>query len=254
MAKELPYLKFEPSEWLEGQIQICSDEAVVCFINLMSGYWLKLGCINYAFALHKYCRKDKAIIKELLDNGIIELDDDNIVIKFLDDQLDEFQKTSEKRRKAANKRWADANALQKDSKSSAIREDKSREKKKKEDESKNGDFWDSIKKPSLSKASELVLLYGYDERFTFLYDLSFKKDAKLPAFRYWLGLSLEEKRLAHTHWVEYVKIKNDRFQKLFRTYLGDRGWESDLESLKNSNNGGLQQQISSDAEFIAGGK
>ena len=57
MAKELPYFKFEPSEWLEGEIQICSDESISCFINLCSAYWLKLGCISYAFALHKYFRK-----------------------------------------------------------------------------------------------------------------------------------------------------------------------------------------------------
>jgi hypothetical protein len=127
MAKELPYYKHEPSEWLEGKIQICSDEAIVCFINLCGGYWLKLGCISYAFALHKYCRKSESIIKELIDNEIIELKDNNIVIKFLNNQLTEFNSVSSKRSEAAKTRWSNANALQVQYKSNAIREEKSRE-------------------------------------------------------------------------------------------------------------------------------
>ena len=129
MAKELPYFKFEPSEWLEGEIQICSDKTIVCFINLCSGYWLKLGCISYAFALQKYCLRDENVLKELIENNIIHIDGENIIINFLDKQLNEFQKTSEARRKSANKRWSDANALQNLSKSNAIREDKIKENK-----------------------------------------------------------------------------------------------------------------------------
>lgn len=134
MAKELPYYKHEPSEWLEGEIQICSDAAIVCFQNLCSGYWLKLGCMSYAFALQKYCRRDASILQELIDSGIVDKKGDDISIKFLDKQLSEFSNVSEKRSNAAKKRWSDANALQVDSKSNAIREDKSRGDKKKEED------------------------------------------------------------------------------------------------------------------------
>ena len=127
MAKELPYYKHEPSEWLEGEIQICSDEAIVCFINLCSGYWLKLGCMSYAFAVQKYCRRNSNILLELIDAGIVDVDEENIRIKFLDKQLIEFNEVSEKRSQAANKRWSNANALQVQSKSNAIREDKIKE-------------------------------------------------------------------------------------------------------------------------------
>jgi hypothetical protein len=126
MAKELPYYKHEPSEWLEGEIQICSDAAIVCFQNLCSGYWLKLGFMSYAFALQKYCRRDASILNELMDAGIVDKNGENINIKFLDKQLSEFSNVSEKRSNAAKKRWSDANALQVDSKSNAIREDKKR--------------------------------------------------------------------------------------------------------------------------------
>lgn len=137
MAKELPYFKFEPSEWLEGEIQICSDESIACFINLCSAYWLKLGCISYAFALHKYFRKNKDVLQELLDNQIISLKDDKICISFLDRQLNEFQEISEKRSKAAEKRWKnknpDANEMQMHNKSNAIREEETKQDEKKID-------------------------------------------------------------------------------------------------------------------------
>jgi len=152
MAKELPYFKFEPSEWLEGEIQVCSDESIVCFINLCSGYWLKLGNINYAFALHKYCKKDASVLQELIDNKIITLNNDEISISFLDKQLNEFKEISEKRTSAANKRWENkeenASALQVLSKSNAIREDKKIKDNTKEDKDINPNLsvdWEKLK-------------------------------------------------------------------------------------------------------------
>jgi hypothetical protein len=150
MAKELPYYKHEPSEWLEGEIQVCSDAAIVCFTNLRDGYWLKLGCISYAFALQKYCRRDASILQELIDNGIIDLEGDFIRIRFLDLQLEEFNSVSEKRKNAAEKRWNNANALQVQSKSNAIREDKIREEEIKEDKSKEENNKFDFKKSLLS--------------------------------------------------------------------------------------------------------
>tara|TARA_R110000803_G_scaffold69326_2_gene131668 strand:+ start:5716 stop:6417 length:702 start_codon:yes stop_codon:yes gene_type:complete len=142
MAKELPYYKHEPSEWLEGEIQICSDAAIVCFTNLKDGYWLKLGCMSYAFALQKYCRKNEQIIDELISNGIIDLVGEDIAIRFLDNQLKDFNDVSKKRKEAADKRWKnkayDASALQNECKSNAIREEKIREEKIKKDKSTDG--------------------------------------------------------------------------------------------------------------------
>ena len=152
MAKELPYFKFEPSEWLEGEIQVCSDASIACFVNLCSGYWLKLGEINYAFALHKYFRKDANVLQELINNKIISLIDDKIYISFLDKQLNEFKGISEKRTEAANKRWGnkgkDAIALQLEYKSNAIREDKIREDKRKENIINNAVFVSECKNSS----------------------------------------------------------------------------------------------------------
>jgi hypothetical protein len=135
MAKELPYFKFEPSEWDNGNIQMCSREAKGLFIDLCSIYWSRLGELPYALALQKYCNGDATLINELSDNEIIIVKENQIIIEFLDEQLNEFQETSEKRRKAANKRWSNANGMQMHSKSNAIREDKIREKKIKKENS-----------------------------------------------------------------------------------------------------------------------
>ena len=119
MAKELPYFKFEPNEWQSGMIQLCSLESKGLFMELCSLYWSRLGDLPYALALQKLCMGNASLLQELERNQIYSIDDSQIVIKFLDEQLDEFQQTSEKRRNAANKRWSDASALQVQSKSKA---------------------------------------------------------------------------------------------------------------------------------------
>jgi len=127
MAKELPYFKFEPSEWEAGNIQAVSRESKGLFIDICSLYWLRLGELPYALALQKLCNGNNLHMQELCDLEIIGIKDNQIIIEFLDEQLDEFQKTSEKRAKAANKRWNNANAMHMDVNSNAIREEKIRE-------------------------------------------------------------------------------------------------------------------------------
>lgn len=133
MAKELPYFKFEPNEWQSGMIQLCSLQAKGLFLELCCLYWSRLGELPYALALQKLCNGGAKLLDELEKNQIYDIESDKIIIKFLDEQLNEFNRVGEKRRKAANKRWNNANALQKQSKSNAIREDKIREEEKRQE-------------------------------------------------------------------------------------------------------------------------
>ena len=141
MAKELPFFKFEPGAWDSGMIQLCSLEAKGLFIEICALYWSRLGELPYALALQKLCRGNAKLMQELEQNQIFALqmvnDRQFIVINFLDEQLQDFNKTSEKRQKAALKRWdnqaVNANAMQMQSKSNAIREDKRREEEIRED-------------------------------------------------------------------------------------------------------------------------
>ena len=137
MAKELPYFKFETSEWDNGTIQMCSRETKGLFIDLCSMYWARLGDIKTKLALQKLCNGNANALQELIEEDIIQILDEKIVIYFLDEQLKEFNAVSDKRKKAANKRWeqptenkaVNANALQVQSKSNAIREEKRKEEK-----------------------------------------------------------------------------------------------------------------------------
>lgn len=133
MAKELPYFRFEPSEWDNGNIQMCSRDSKGLFMDLCSIYWTRLGELPYALALQKLCNGNKDAMQELINHEIFGVIDGQIVVDFLDEQLLERGQVSVKRREAAHKRWSDANALQLENKSNANRiEDKREEEKKKE--------------------------------------------------------------------------------------------------------------------------
>lgn len=138
MAKELPYYKFEPNEWENGNIQICTHEEKGVFIDLCSMYWSRLGDVPYKLAVQKICGGNANALDSLLENQIFEIIDGNVYIKFLSEQLNEFENTSERNSKIAREGWekrrkqketseSNANALRTQSESNAIREDKSKE-------------------------------------------------------------------------------------------------------------------------------
>ena len=134
MAKELPYFKFEPSEWDNGIIQMCSRESKGLFIDICAMYWSRLGNLPYKLVLQKLCNGNANALHELMQEQVFSIADEQIVIKFLDNQLSEFGHKSKQASKAAKARWSkhnknkgeNANAMQTHSKRNAIREDKIR--------------------------------------------------------------------------------------------------------------------------------
>jgi len=93
MAKELPFFKFEISEWMLGRIQKQPLAIQGTFINLCCKYWHKLGELTTVDARLDF---DKEPINALLERGIIGEDGGYIFIKFLDKQLDECNQLSKK--------------------------------------------------------------------------------------------------------------------------------------------------------------
>jgi hypothetical protein len=143
MAKELPYFKFEPNQWENGNIQICSREEKGLFIDLCSMYWSRLGDVPYKLALQKLCNGNATALQSLCDEQIIEVIDDNIFIKFLSEQLSEFEDVSSQNSRNAKIRWEkhrkqkeeserNATASNPQCETDAIREEKSKEEKIKE--------------------------------------------------------------------------------------------------------------------------
>jgi hypothetical protein len=137
MAKELPYFKFEPNQWENGNIQMLSREDKGLFIDLCSMYWSRLGDVPLKLATQKLCAGNATALNSLLNENIIEVLDDNVFIKFLSEQLNEFEDTSkqnsknakegwEKRRKQKDESERNATALNSQCENDAIREDKIR--------------------------------------------------------------------------------------------------------------------------------
>ena len=155
MAKELPYFKFEPNQWENGNIQMLSREDKGLFIDLCSMYWSRLGDVPLKLAIQKLCAGNATALNSLCDEKIIEVLDGNIFIKFLSEQLNEFEDTSkqnsknakegwEKRRKLKDECERNASASNPQCENDAIREDKIKEDKINSLESRSQIFKDSL--------------------------------------------------------------------------------------------------------------
>lgn len=92
MAKELPYFKFEPAEYLTKDISFCSLAAQGLFINLCSYYWQR-GCNLTKDQFLRRLNYEKELT-ELMQEGVIDIQGNDIKIKFLDFQLIDACKSS----------------------------------------------------------------------------------------------------------------------------------------------------------------
>jgi len=84
MAKELPYFQFEPAEYLTKDISFCTLSAQGLFINLCAYYWQRECRITKEQFLRRINNPKE--FQELVDEGVIDLDENDIIIKFLDQQ------------------------------------------------------------------------------------------------------------------------------------------------------------------------
>jgi hypothetical protein len=135
MSKELPYFKFHSSEWLLNRISDENYRVKGIFIDLCAYYWHKECTVSYK----EVCKKlGKTNVKLMQDLNFLLIKNDEIVIKFLDEQRAELSDLQAKRSKAG-KKGRQAQLEQTPSKSQAplghldkdkIREDKIREEKK----------------------------------------------------------------------------------------------------------------------------
>jgi hypothetical protein len=94
MAKELPYFKFEPAEYLTKDISFCSISAQGLFINICSYYWQRQCSLTLEQISRRFNYPNE--LDELINEGIIDVSENTISIKFLDNQLDEVCKLSNK--------------------------------------------------------------------------------------------------------------------------------------------------------------
>jgi len=97
ISKELPYFKFDVSEWLLGDISDESLNMQGAFIRCCALYWAANGDLN----ITKLNRKvHKTTLKSLINGGYIDVDNESVLISFLDEQLSQFSDLQQKRSKA----------------------------------------------------------------------------------------------------------------------------------------------------------
>lgn len=218
MAKELPYFKFEPSRWDNGNIQLCSLEAQGMFINLCCIYWSRIGDLPLKLAEQKLFKSNADAYAELMQEEIFAVNDGKIVINFLDEQLSNFGGLSETKSKAAKVRWdkvrenkqVNADAMHMQSKSNAIREDKIREDDRKEQEKINN------------------ILVDFDS----IWNLYGKKGNKKTSSEKFNKLKPKERELINKHIPIYLStIKDRQFLKNLETYLNQRHWETEINGI-----------------------
>ena len=103
MSEKLPFFKFYPSEWLEGNIFDENDQTQALFVRICAYYWKKDCQLDLKF-ISKRLINGKASLKHCLEKliatNILKVDDNQFVrITFLNDQ---FTELSEKRKKLAD--------------------------------------------------------------------------------------------------------------------------------------------------------
>lgn len=93
------WFKFDPSEWMMGKISRCKPETRASYITLCCLYWSNEGSMTTEDATME-C--EVTSWNELVRYKIIELTEDKqqIIIKFLDEQLQEIRKIKENAKKA----------------------------------------------------------------------------------------------------------------------------------------------------------
>ena len=135
MSKRLPFYQSEPAEYLAGDIMFCSYAAQGVFSILRALYWQK-DCNLTLSQAKRRCKGADNLIKELIDEEIIKINNDDIIINFLDEQFEKATSksivNSENGKKGARARWnkkrkdsdAIATPLKTDSEHIALREDK----------------------------------------------------------------------------------------------------------------------------------
>jgi hypothetical protein len=218
MAKELPYFKFEPNQWENGNIQMLSREDKGLFIDLCSMYWSRLGDVPEKLVIQKLCGGNATALNSLCDEKIIEVLDGNIYIKFLSEQLNGFDDISKKNSQNAKDGWQKRRKLNQNSElsdrnatasNSQCEIDAIREEKIKEYNISFDDFWN-------------------------LYDK--KVGDKNKAEKMWYKLKDFERELIMFYIPKYILSQPEKKFRLHPTsFLNQNGWESELIISNNIN-------------------
>lgn len=87
MAKDLPYFKFNVSEYINGNITLEDFYTQGVFVNICAYYWFKSGKVTLTEMKRRLSKAKPIAFEKLVASEIIKVDGDKINISFLDEQL-----------------------------------------------------------------------------------------------------------------------------------------------------------------------
>ena len=82
MSKELPFFKFNATEWITGNISYESFELQGAFISVCAEYWNRNNCLTIEEA--KLRLRNSEIVEKLIEKNYLKTKKNNLVISFLD--------------------------------------------------------------------------------------------------------------------------------------------------------------------------
>jgi hypothetical protein len=100
MSKELPFFKFDPTEWIMGKISYQPLEVQGAFIQCCSYFWKKSGVLKIDEIDWRIGKKNLEI---LIDNDFLSVKDGFLSIEFLEEQLLTFESIRIKRAENGSK-------------------------------------------------------------------------------------------------------------------------------------------------------
>ena len=88
MSKELPFFKFNATEWITGNISYESFEMQGAFISVCAEYWNRNNCLTIEEA--KLRLRNSEIVDKLIEKNYLKTKKNNLVISFLDLERNEI--------------------------------------------------------------------------------------------------------------------------------------------------------------------
>lgn len=88
MSKELPFFKFNATEWITGNISYESFELQGAFISVCAEYWNRNNTLTIAEA--KLRLRNSELVEILIEKKYLKTKKNNLVISFLDEERKEI--------------------------------------------------------------------------------------------------------------------------------------------------------------------
>lgn len=88
MSKELPFFKFNATEWITGNISYEPFELQGAFISVCAEYWNRNNCLSIAEA--KLRLRNSDLVDKLIEKKYLKTKKEKLVISFLDNEREEI--------------------------------------------------------------------------------------------------------------------------------------------------------------------